>query len=295
MYTAFSSLARAVWRFGMIRCILMILSLAAVCVGTAGCSPKGILGSLAGANAPGGRKVKGSGAIVTEERTPGAFTAIEMAGQGDVHIETGAEEKIAIEADDNILSQIETVVRDGTLIIRTKEKINLQPSRTIRYNVTVKELDSIVISGAGDIEAPMVEADGFAATIRGAGDLRIGTLDAPTVELKISGAGDIAIEKLDADSLTALISGAGDVKLAGGDAKKTHVTITGMGDWEAEHLVAAEATVNITGVGDATVHARDRLKAEVTGVGSVKYLGDPIVENHVTGVGGVSKIEETSR
>jgi hypothetical protein len=278
----------------MVRCILTILSLAAVCVGTSGCSPKSILASLGGGNAPAGRKVTGSGAIVAQERTLGGFTAVEMAGQGDVHIETGGEQKIVIEADDNILPLIETQVRDGTLVIRTKERIDLHPSRTIRCNVTLKELDSIVLSGAGDIDAPAVKADRFAATIQGAGDLRIATLDAPTVELRIGGAGDIEIDDLDTDSLTALISGAGDVRFAGGDAKSAHVTITGLGNWEAEHLVTGEATVKITGVGDATVHARDRLTAEVTGVGKVKYLGDPIVEKRVTGLGGVGKIERTA-
>ncbi len=69
---------------------------------------------------------KGSGHIVTEERTLTDFTEIEARGNLVIHLEQSDNHKVKIEADDNLIEFIETRVSRGQLRIRLTEPVRSQ-------------------------------------------------------------------------------------------------------------------------------------------------------------------------
>jgi len=216
--------------------------------------------------------VTGSGSIVTEAREVSGFTRISVSGAGSVVLVQGAAEGAVVETDDNLMKYVRTEVRDGVLYLDTSatgKPVNLRPSKEILYTVTFRDLDGIVISGAGDVTADAIAI--------------------PALDIAVSGAGDISIGDLRTEKLGVAVSGAGDITLSG-EARVQSVAISGAGSYKAGDLRSASAVVAISGTGDATVWVTDRLEAEVSGVGSVSYYGEPAVERSVSGVGSIEAL-----
>jgi hypothetical protein len=210
--------------------------------------------------------------MVEEERQVGSFTGVALGGIGDLTIELSEEETLHIESEDNILRYIETEVRDETLRIQTRDKINLKPNRSIRYHLTVKELDTIVLSGLGDIEVPDLETSRFAVRISGMGNIRAG--------------------ELNADRLDGIISGMGDLEIAGGQVEAQNIIISGVGEYRAGNVRSDAIEITTSGVGNATVWATETLDVLLSGSGSVYYYGTPKIDFSRSGSGTLNSLGE---
>lgn len=234
--------------------VAIILSLAIALV-VAGCvGPQGI---------------RGSGRLTEEERDVGAFTAVQLGSFGTVNIEIGDTEELVVEAEDNLIEFIETEVSGGTLDIGIAGGAVLVPKKPVNFHVTMKSLDTLVLSGSGEIEAPDVSAERLSVTI--------------------SGSGQVDIDNLETDEIEAEVSGSGRVIIAGGTAKEQHIRIGGSGDYRAEELESDRADVDVGGSGRVTIRVEDELKVNVGGSGNVEYFGDPSVDENITGSGRVTK------
>jgi hypothetical protein len=241
-------------------------------MGTAAFALLFVLGcSCAGLSVPIGAP-RGSGEEGQDVRDASGVRAVELASWGNLYVELGEREELRIETDKNLLRYIETEVRGDKLTIRHRRGIGLRPQQPIEYYLTVKTLDSVTVSGAGNVTLPKLEADQFQA--------------------EISGAGSIDLEDLRAEKLNVRISGAGDFEAQGGAVDSQDVSISGAGDYRARELESDTAQINLSGLGSATLWAREHLDVHITGAGSVRYVGRPTVEKHVTGVGSVEAVGE---
>jgi hypothetical protein len=209
--------------------------------------------------------VRGSGNIVEEDRAVSGFTGVALAGIGELTIEVGERESLRIEAEDNLMQYFETEVRNGVLEIGVQDGVNLNPRRPVRFYLTVKELDTIVLSGSGDIKAPDLEAERFSVTISGSGDVEMGDLSA--------------------DMLNVTISGSGNLDIFGGQIEEQDITISGSGEYQAGDLSSESVEITISGSGNATVWATDSLDVRISGSGSVNYYGNPRTTFSASGSG----------
>jgi hypothetical protein len=216
--------------------------------------------------------VRGSGQVVTEEREIGGATGVDLQSFGTVHIEQGERVGLRVEAEDNLLRYIETDVREGRLEIAHRRGTRLLNTKPIDYWLTVRDLDEVSISGAGNVEAD---------------DLQAGRLT-----IRLSGAGSVHIEDLEAETLYVTLSGAGGLSIEGGVVERQEVVISGAGDYRAQDLDSGETTIRLSGMGSATVRVRERLDVTISGAGSVRYRGDPEVDQQITGAGRVQRIGE---
>jgi len=185
----------------------------------------------------------------------GDFTGVALAGIGELTIEVGERESLRIEAEDNLIQYFETEVRNGTLEIGIRDGVNLNSTRPVRFYLTVEELDTVVLSGSGNIEAPDLEAQRFSVTISGSGDVEMGDLSA--------------------DILNVTISGSGNLDIAGGRVEEQDITISGSGEYQAGDLSSESVQITISGSGNATVWATESLDVRISGSGSVNYYGNP--------------------
>ena len=215
---------------------------------------------------------RGSGKVVSEEREIGHVTEVDLQSFGSVHIELGERESLRIEAEDNLLRYIETEVSGSRLEIKHRRGTRLLNKMPIDYFLTVRELDEVSVSGAGNVDVAGVSTDRF--------------------RVKLSGAGNVQVEALEADSLQVTISGAGGLAIQEGEVQAQEVVISGAGDYNARGMDSRECVVRLSGMGSATVFARERLDVTISGAGSVRYVGDPEVEQQVSGVGRVQRIGE---
>ena len=216
--------------------------------------------------------VVGSGNIVQETRNVTGATGVNMGGVANLTIEQGAPEELILQTDDNLLALILTDVQGGILEIRSAPGFDLQPSQTMEAGLRLISIDSITLSGVGNITVP---------------DL----LTTTPLELTLSGVGDIDIINLDALTSDVLISGIGDISVDGGQVEDQLITLTlgSLGDYNAENLSSLTAVVEIAGSGSATVRVSTTLSANITGSGSVFYHGSPVVTR--TGIGSGSVVQ----
>jgi hypothetical protein len=238
---------------------MIVLAILALTIATLSCE-----GSL------GFKTVRGSGSVEEKTYEVSGFSSVDLATIGKLVVETGETEALRVEAEENLLKYFEVKVHDGELGISDRENVNLVPTKGVFFYLTVKELETITISGLGDVELPAIAA--------------------PEFSIEISGGGNVDIEELTADVLEVEISGLGNLSVDGGTAGQQEIVITGGGSYRARHLDSAVADVQVNGLGKATVRVRDRLDVTISGGGSVEYFGDPSVDQDVSGVGHVKRI-----
>jgi hypothetical protein len=225
--------------------------------------------TVAGADWPSWQSLVGSGVAKSESRDVGAFTAIVLAMPAVVEIRLGDKESVVVEADDNLVAKVETVVDNGSLRIRFRDRFNFSSSREIKVLVVARRIERMAISGSGDIRAAALKGESLDANISGSGDIRIGTLDYRAVQVAIGGSGDFT---------------------AGGMADSLEASIAGSGNVAAGKLETRRAAVNIVGSGDARVWVREALSVSVAGSGDVAYYGDPAISKSVLGSGSVKRL-----
>jgi len=209
--------------------------------------------------------VRGSGNVKTESRDVHAFDRVALSGVGTLTITQGSTEALTIQAEDNLLPRLRSDVEGGTL--RLGARTSIQPTKPIRYDLTLKQLSDLEVSGAGTAEAPEVRSDQLA--------------------LRVSGVGSVHVGRVTANALTVDISGSGEVT-ASGEVPHQTVTISGTGDYEGANLASQQATVTVSGAGSCAVRVSDHLSARVNGVGDVTYTGSPTVDQRVSGAGHIT-------
>lgn len=215
---------------------------------------------------------RGSGVIHTETRSVSGFDEIDIDYPAEVVIKQGANESLAIEADDNLLPQLVFEVRDGTLHIENREhnfKKRVNPSRIVRITITVRELREVDFSTTGTL------------TVNG--------LKGDSLNIFLSGAGDVTLNNLELDQLTASLSGAGQFT-ASGEVVELSLTISGFGSFDSPNLKTETADVQINGAGSATLRVEKSLDAAISGAGSVNYYGSPSVTEAISGAGKVKQV-----
>jgi len=201
----------------------------------------------------GNKAVVGSGQVSSVQRDLAPFHQIAVDLPCKVELVQGTSEAVAIEADDNLLPLIETVVKNGQLTIKPAKGVNLSSRSNIRLTVHVRTVDGLSLAGSADLSATR--------------------LVSPKLSTSIAGSGSMAIKDLQSDALSVSIAGSGRFE-AQGTAAVMDVSIAGSGDVKAPRLSAREVNVNIAGSGDATVWARKALSVSIVGSGDVRYYGD---------------------
>jgi hypothetical protein len=200
----------------------------------------------------------------------GNFPGLARGLPGLVSRRIGNSESVTIEADDNLLPLVETVVEGGTLKIRpNKRNLNLQ-SKSIRVVVQARSIERLSLGGSGIIDAD--------------------PLRARKLDVDLGGSGSINLKGVESDVLAVSLGGSGDLKAARGTIGKLTVSIGGSGDVDLGHVQTNSASVTIAGSGEATVWPRNELSATIAGSGDVNYYGDPQVSKSTVGSGGVRRM-----
>jgi hypothetical protein len=225
------------------------------------------LGINAGSDGQIRRSVTGDHHVVRREREAGNFTGLRVSSGIDVYLRQGEKMSVAVEADDNLHEYILTDIRDGIMHIYTE--VNIRSAEMKRVYVTMKEVNSLRTSSAGDItgETP-VKAGNLELSASSAGDINL-EVNAKEIETDISSSGNITLDG-QADILTADLSSAGDLNAYGLEVK--------------------EADVSASSAGDAEISVSERLRARASSAGDINYRGNPkYIDAHSSSAGGVHR------
>lgn len=248
-----------------------------------------------------------------ETRNVSTFTRISYRVPGKLYLRQGSPQKVELEGDADVLSEIETDVDGGKLVIGVKGKWwngNWGGEKRITVYITVENIDGLSVSGSGDLIAETkINANDLDLNVSGSGSLRAEVNAKGDVEADVSGSGRIEA-KVRCRNLSSSISGSGKVEIDTEVASKTRIGISGSGRFIARgstneirtsisgsgkilaaDLVAEICEVRISGSGDIEINVQKELDATISGSGSVTYKGNPNkVNSHSSGIGKVRKI-----
>jgi hypothetical protein len=208
--------------------------------------------------------VVGSGKTVSETREVSGFHGIDVSGGSQVDIVQGDEEGLVIEADENLIQYLESRVENGILYLGVKNDDTLAnlSFKVVKYHLKVKDLDSITLSGATDLDMDSLATTGL--------------------QMNLSGASSVTIDSLKADSLSLDSSGASDVNLSG-ECPDQIISIDGGGQYKASGLAGKTVRVDASGAAQLEVSASDSLDLNLSGASKVDYYGDPAVTQQTSG------------
>ena len=122
-------------------------------------------------------RIVGSGNVVTVTREVAGFSAVTVrsgaliSGAARIRIEQTGEESLSITAEDNILAVLISEVTDGELTLGQPENVVLETHAEILYELTVKELSSLQISGVMNATALGLDTDALDVVIDGVSTL----------------------------------------------------------------------------------------------------------------------------
>lgn len=213
--------------------------------------------------------LRGSGNLVSESRNVSDFDQIALSGSGEVIITQGEGESLSVETDDNIMPYIKAEVRDNTLYLGFDRQVNLVSPTRLSFNVRVRDLEAVSVSGSGEVTVDSLESD--------------------SLDIDVSGSGEVLIDALTTEQVEVDIGGSGEVEIAG-ETIKQDVSIGGSGKYKAGDLYSEIATISIGGSGEATVWVSESLEADIGGSGDIAYYGQPGVSSSVGGSGKVESL-----
>ncbi|MGV3657469.1 MAG: head GIN domain-containing protein [Chitinophagaceae bacterium] len=212
-------------------------------------------------------KLVGEGPVRTETRNISNFKGVDLRMNAKVYFTQAPAYSVEVKAQDNILGYLITNVEGGNLVIRLRNDVRLGRHEDIIVNVSGPDLESLRISGSGDIRTPnLIDADnGLEMDISGSGNIEMVDLVAPELDANISGSGDISIETGVVPAEKLKISGSGNINLA--------------------NVLARQVQTTTSGSGNTRVNASEQLKVTISGSGNVFYKGQPTIDLSVSGSG----------
>jgi hypothetical protein len=198
----------------------------------------------------------------TETRQVSNFNGIKVSTGIDLYIKMGTTEEVKIVAEDDIIDDLITEVKDGTLRIYMKQANNWfnwnSGNQTRKAYVTVKELKSIDASSGSDV-------------------ISENTLTGEDLKVNASSGSDVAIDIYYKNVWVDTSSGS-DAKLSG-KVKTINADASSGSDIVAKNLECKICKVSVSSGSDATVNVADELYANASSGGDIGYYGNPQVKD----------------
>ena len=202
--------------------------------------------------------IKSSGEEVTVSRTLRMFHKLDVSDRIDVVISPSNEYRVEIKGGKNIIPDVETSLKDGTLFLRDNNTCNWvrDLSKFVEITVFVPELETIRMDGAGTITATDTLRGNFLGVdMWGSG----GVVELPVVVNR---------------SHSKIHTGPGDITFKGSSIYNFAYS-TGNGFLDLDEF-STEITEAINwGTGDFSLTVTDSLYVEIGHLGSVTYYGQP--------------------
>ncbi|OAB77378.1 head GIN domain-containing protein [Cochleicola gelatinilyticus] len=195
----------------------------------------------------------GNGNVITEERTVTSnFDEVKGSAGLDVLLTEGTENKIVVEADENLLEFIETEVTNGKLHVTSSR--NIGHSKSKKVHVTYVKLSKVASSSGADVIVNSVLENDYL------------TFDA-------SSGSNLQVE-IFAKEVVAETSSGADLVLSG-KAVNLQADASSGSELDAKDLFVVSCNAEASSGSDVTVHVKETLEVKATSGADINYYGEP--------------------
>ena len=172
--------------------------------------------------------IRGNGIAESEFRYSSTFEKVKSSGEFNVHITSGDEFEVMVNAESNLLQYIDTRVVGSSLVIDVRGFYNLRNRLPMEVYITTPNLEGIKQSGSGTITTDYFYATRFNIDISGSGRIETG-VECEDLEISVSGSGQVQISGK-ADFADLKISGSGKIYACEMETTDCQAKISGSGD-----------------------------------------------------------------
>lgn len=211
----------------------------------------------------------GNGNVVTEEREVTAdFTEVRGSTGLEVYLTQGAENKIVVVADENLLQYIQTNIEDGKLNVKTSH--NIGRSKSKKVHVTYKELNNIEASSGAEVIGNSV-------------------IKSQNLSLRSSSGAELTVEVF-AQNLIAKSSSGSDLEVSG-KATSLNADASSGSELDAKKLLVINCKAEASSGAEVTVNVKEKLETSASSGGEINYFGNPVsVNSNKSSSGSVNKM-----
>lgn len=212
--------------------------------------------------------ISGYGAVASEHRTIDAFNTIVIEAPVHVSIKViaGTPPALEIKGYKNLLSYIETKVRNGKLYIKVADGVIINTDENINMYISSSALNQLDVSGTANAEIE-------------------GNVNNQLFKLKVADAGDVLINNISTQKLDVHMSGAANLAVESGIVHAATYRLSEAANIKAYGLNCDDAEINVSGAGNIHLRTAQRLIAHISGAGNVSYKGHPQVSLTTSGAG----------
>jgi Putative auto-transporter adhesin, head GIN domain len=195
---------------------------------------------------------RGSGNIISETRTVQSFTAVNANTSIEVDVKQGTEISVVVEADDNLMKYVETVVEGNELKIRLKN-VSIWDHSTIKVHVTSPKYTGFEATSSAVIigETTITSTDKISLKANSSAKIEM-QIEAPIVEADASSSADIIVS---------------------GRTKDVKADASSSGTINIEKLQAENASAEASSSADISLFASIKINAKANSSGDITYTG----------------------
>jgi hypothetical protein len=198
-------------------------------------------------------EVQGSGNVVAREFPVSSFMRLHLSVQGDVVLVQSDDEKVVIEADDNLLNIFEVVNSGRTLYVTYSNKLRIPVFTKLKITVYLRQIDTLYTASQGDLttDGALVFSTPLDVNIQSQGNTKL-TLKAPSIDLSTSSQGDVELS---------------------GECSEANIKTQSQGNLNCKNLKAQDVTLRNMSQGNAEIYAENSVSIKHMGQGYVHYYG----------------------
>jgi Putative auto-transporter adhesin, head GIN domain len=195
----------------------------------------------------------GSGDIVTETRKLKDFKKLNVSGGFEVEVKKGNAFNVSVEADDNIIGDIETIVENDQLKIFLENGFNYRDIH-MKIFITAPFLEKINSAASADIKLDdEMDSDNAISLNASSGSSIKGAVIAPDISVDASSGAEVNVT---------------------GRTKNLDVQVSSGATVNAADLLSENTTAKTSSGATAKVHASVKLDAKASSGGSINYRGE---------------------
>ena len=226
-----------------------------------------------------------------ETRTVSDFTEINASSAFEITVSKGSAEALVIEADDDVMSQVRSEVRNCVLHLYLEDEKKVKNVKTLKASVVMKNLCKVSLSGACKLTAnDLFTPDRFKSDCSGAsylavnlntGELNIDASGANMIQMKANVTGNVKINvsgvsevhgELNAANVNLHSSGVSTINIKG-SAESLKIDVSGMSKIQTGNFKVKTAAVESSNFSVVTVNAAKTLNVNSSSKSSVKNKG----------------------
>ncbi|UOQ64253.1 head GIN domain-containing protein [Hymenobacter volaticus] len=198
-------------------------------------------------------QIQGSGTLAVRSQPVSSFTRLHLSVHGTVELRQSHEEKVVIEADDNLLEHVSVTNAGRTLFVSTEDKLRRPAYSHLLVTVYLRQLQHLDIASEGHVTcaAPLLAIEPLEIKIRSIGNTQL-LVEADTLKLHCACEGQVSVA---------------------GTAGQVKITNLSEGDLDCGNLAAQHLTLRNLAAGNVQLRAEQTIRIQHLGAGSIHYAG----------------------